>query len=164
MAHENLSCNSEEAETSIADEIVAAQMFMEQFPQYTYQHTPKHKPAAVDAVLTENGLIVKVIETKCRYSFDLDTFDNKWHGRWLVSHDKIVRSMALAKSLHVGLTFFLYVAMDKTLLVQSITDSSGLIRVDFNVAATETLKNIFKEEYKVENNAYIDMSRALRIS
>lgn len=155
-----LDVNTPRGQQSVADEQRAAQLFMGKFAGYSYLQTPKDQPADVDAILTLGNEMRQVVETKCRYDCDLDKFLGAYGGQWLVTYDKIVRSMAVAKALKVGLMGFVYLVPSKTLLVQRITDAAGNFLVPFEVKMTQT-KATTNGGLATRANAFVDMTNAL---
>ena len=144
---------------SVRDEQAAAALFMGRFAGYSYCETPKRLPADVDAILMHGGALRQVVETKCRYDCDLAKFMGAYKGQWLVTYDKVVRAMAVAKSLRIGLMGFLYLAPSKTLLVQRITDDEGKFLVSLKVETTQTQATT-NGGVAIRSNAYIDMRNA----
>jgi hypothetical protein len=144
---------------SVRDEQIAAGIFLSQNPRYAYCQTPKQRGADVDAILLRNGVMDQVIETKCRYDCDMDKFMGQYRGQWLVTYDKIVRAMATAKSLQIGLTGFVYIVRSQILLVQRIVDAEGKFMVPFSVQTTQTQATT-NGGLAVRANAYIDMRDA----
>lgn len=144
---------------SVRDEQAAAALFIGRFPAYNYLETPKQLAADVDALLVMGGSLRQVVETKCRYDCDLTKFMGAYRGQWLVTYDKVVRAMAVAKSLRIGLMGFLYLAPSKTLLVQRITDDEGKFLVSFKVETTQTQATT-NGGLAIRSNAYIDMTKA----
>ena len=150
---------SPKGQQSVRDEQAAVALFVGRFPQYAYAETPKHLPADVDALLMTGGALRQVVETKCRYDCDLQKFMGAYGGQWLVTYDKVVRAMAVAKGLRIGLMGFLYLAPSKTLLVQRITDDEGKFLVSLKVETTQTQATT-NGGLAVRSNAFIDMRKA----
>jgi len=140
----------------------AAHLISLHFPQYQYIHTPKHKPARVDAMLCRGGDISRVIETKCR-TCSLHTFRTSFKNEWLITYEKLAASRHIASELGVPLAGFLYLVPDDVLLVQQITDDNGLWKVKIRLEATQTQRTI-NGGLQVRNNAFIDMSNAAVLS
>jgi len=158
-----LDVNTPRGQQSVADEQLAAILFTGKFAGYSYLQTPKKKAADVDAILTLDNEMRQVVETKCRYDCDLDKFLGAYGGQWLVTYDKIVRSMAVAKALKVGLMGFVYLVPSKTLLVQRITDAAGNFLVPFEVRMTQT-KATTNGGLATRANAFVDMTNAMVIA
>lgn len=143
---------------SVKQEADAVAVFTMLNPSFQYVDTPKHMPAEVDALLLRHGALDSLVETKCR-DCDIDTFMGPFKGEWLVTFDKIVKARALAQALGVGLTGFLYLTKDKTLLAQRITDQNGLLIPQMRVESTQTQRTINGGQI-VRTNAYIDMKKS----
>lgn len=144
---------------TVSQEADAVALFTQANPDYQYLHTPKDMPAEVDAILLRRGFMHSLVETKCR-DCDLGTFMGKFNAEWLLTFDKLVKARALAQSMGVGLTGFLYLTKDKVLLAQRISDAGGKLMVGMRVEATETQKTV-NGGLIVRTNAYIDMRKAL---
>ena len=144
---------------SVRDEQAAVALFTGRYPQYRYCQTDKGLPADVDAILMIDGCLRQVVETKCRYDCDLPKFMGAYKGQWLVTYDKVVRAMAIAKGLRIGLMGFLYIVPSKTLLVQRITDDEGKFLISLRIETTETQATT-NGGRALRSNAYIDMRNA----
>jgi hypothetical protein len=144
---------------SVRDEQAAVALFTGRFPQYAYCETPKDLSADVDALLMIGGTLRQVVETKCRYDCDMEKFMGQYRGQWLVTYDKLVRAMDVAKALRIGLMGFVYIVPSKTLLVARITDDQGKFLVPFSVQTTRTQATI-NGGSAVRSNAYINMRGA----
>ena len=147
---------------SVRDEQAAVALFTARFPQYSYLETPKQMAADVDALLVTGGHLRQVVETKCRYDCDLDKFMGAYRGQWLVTYDKVVRAMAVARALRIGLMGWLYLAPSKTLLVQPLVDAEGLFVVPMKIITSNTQATT-NGGRAVRSNAYIDMTQAIVI-
>jgi hypothetical protein len=154
-----LDVNSPRGQVSLRDEQIGAQLFIDRWPMYTYLQTDKSMHADVDAILTQDSQMKQVIETKCRYDCDIDKFFGAYGGQWLVTHDKIVRAMAVAKALQLGLTGFVYLVQSKTLLVQPLVDAGGRFLTSLKIETTQTQANI-NGGLAIRTNAFIDMRKA----
>jgi hypothetical protein len=97
----------------------AIEIWLSHYPDCPYIHTPKDKPATVDAVLCNKGSIKAVVETKCR-DFSYETFKRKFQGNLLISYEKIIKAADIASSMCVPLVVFLYMVEDDSLLYQKI--------------------------------------------
>jgi hypothetical protein len=154
-----LDVNTPKGQIAVIDEARAIGIFLDCNDGYRFVHTPKTKASKVDGLLLKGDQLVAVIETKCRYDFDLEKFRGDYKSQWLVTLDKVDSARAMAHQLNVPLVGFLYVEKDRTLLVQRITDEDGLLCVQMTSEATRTQETTNGGSV-VRNNAYIDMSRA----
>lgn len=143
---------------TLADEESARRIFESHFPDHRYIHTPKDKPADIDAVVIHRDQIKGVVETKCRYDVDLDGFNSRYQGLWLVTFDKILKGKAIADAMQVPLIGFLYLVRSDVLLMNVIyKDGSFLPKL--TVEETQTHKTVNGGSI-LRSNAYIDMSQA----
>jgi hypothetical protein len=155
----SLDVNTPRGQLSVAHEKVAVEIFNRNFPDYVYLETPKDLPADIDAILTHKGEMRQVVETKCRYDCDLNKFMGQYRGQWLVTHDKIVRAMAVAKSLQVGVMGFLYIVPSQTLLVQPLVSKEGHFLTPLTIKTTQTQATVNGGK-ATRSNAFIDMTNA----
>lgn len=147
-------------EETLRQELRAVELLQKKFP-VQYVHTPKNKPASVDAVLVKDSEIVAVVETKCRQMtlFDLT---HKFEGDWLITWDKVVAARDVALSLRVPFVGLLYLVPDDLLLVQKITDPDGEWTVGMRIKETATQRTV-NGGTAVRYNAYICMEGATKI-
>lgn len=145
---------------SLADERVAARWLERRF-DCRYLETPKDKPAFVDAIILDNDAqtIRAVVETKCRYKADLDTFRRSWKSEWLVTWQKVQHAIAIAHGLGVPCIGLLYLVDCRTLLLQRLSHADGRLAVGIRLATTETQATV-NGGLAVRTNAYIDMAEA----
>ena len=143
---------------TLEQEARAAYLIAQQFPQLRYIHTPKDRPARVDAMLCKGDDIHRVIETKCR-TCTLHKFQNDYGNEWILTQEKLESSRRIALELGVPLAGFLYLVPDDVLLVQQLTDANGLYKVKIRVEATKTQRTV-NGGHIIRNNAFINMSAA----
>lgn len=149
---------TERGQVAVEQEREAAAIWHSSYPDLVYNDTPKDSPAAVDAIITRNGSIAAVVETKCR-ELDHETFSNTFDGKWLVTLDKMLIARDIAKALNVPLLGFLYLTKDRKLLWQKLWSPQDGWNVSFSVEKTKTKKNINGGE-ALRDNAFIDMTKA----
>jgi hypothetical protein len=152
---------SERGQQSLADEQKARDIFLSNYPMYSYIQTQKDQPADIDALLVRDGTIHGVVETKCRYDVDLQGFTQGYQNAWLVTFDKIARGKQIADAMCTKLVGFLYIVQSKTLLVQTISDC-GLFVPSLTIVTTQTQATI-NGRTAMRSNAYIDMTKAKRL-
>ena len=75
-------------QVSLADEQHVADWFNAK-PGFRYIQTPKDRPAKVDAILTRNGEVMGLAETKCRYNLTLEQFQRMFQNEWLITAEKV---------------------------------------------------------------------------
>lgn len=149
---------STNGQMSILDEQKAKEIFTRNFPIYSYIETPKGKPAFIDAFLTKNDVIERIVETKCRYNIALDEFYDKYGGHWLITFEKLEKAKIIANSLQVDMVGFLYLVKSETLLVQKIIENGDYVG-RIVIEKTKTQKNI--NNGTIERvNAFINMNDA----
>lgn len=138
-----------------ADELDVAK-WVESFG-YSYIHSPKDKPATVDAIVTKGKNIYCIAETKCRYRCDSSTFMNTWGGEWLVTWEKVQTGILLAKSLCVPFIGFLYLPDSGEITGVEISDSNGVLSTAVRLEATETQATC-NGGYAARTNAFIKIN------
>jgi hypothetical protein len=154
---------TERGQKTLSQEAEAIAIWHSSYPSIRYFETPKDRPADVDAILTTaSGKLVGVAETKCRVSITIDQFENKYKFLWLVTFDKIVRGMNVAKSLQVPLVGFLYFPVEKTLLFQKIFCPQDGLQTAIDIRRTKTQATVNGGEI-YRDNAYINMENAKRL-
>lgn len=146
---------------SARHELRAAELFERRF-RYRYNHTPKERPAVVDAVVTKDGAISCIVETKCR-DMTYDLLMGRYRGEWLITLDKLERAAALAKGLCVPLVGCLYLIPDDLLLVLTITRPDGSWALEFRRERTGTQETI-NGGFIHRINAYLPMHGATVIA
>jgi len=124
--------------------------------------TPKDRPARVDGIAVVDGTIKAVYEIKCRkMTLDKLTFDYK--SEWLITADKIMACIDVARGLQVPFLGILYLVPDKKLLHKTIWRPHEGIVAAMKVRDTETMKTI-NGGVITRQNAFIDMSDATVLS
>lgn len=148
-------------EETLAQERRAIHLLQRKYPGVTYVHTPKKKPATVDAVLVKDAEIVAVVETKCR-QMSLNDLMHKFDGDWLITWDKVVGGRDVALDLQAPFIGLLYLVPDDLLLLQKITEANGEWAVDMRIKETTTQRTV-NGGSAVRYNAYICMEGAIKI-
>lgn len=143
---------------TLEDEERAREIFEINFPGWRYIHTPKNRPADVDAVVVHDGQVAGVVETKCRYDVDLQEFNGRYDGQWLVTFDKLIKGRDVATALQVPLVGFLYLVRSEVLLMLTIFENGSFIP-KIRVEETVTQKTVNGGRI-VRTNAFIDMTKA----
>lgn len=143
---------------TLADEQRAQQIFESSFPGHLYVHTPKDRPADIDAFIVKDQEIRAVVETKCRYNIDLQQFNVRYKAKWLVTQEKIQKAQKIADALCVPLIGFLYLAQNDVLLMVKIYENGQLLQ-KITVEETVTQRTV-NGGVAIRENAFIDMSKA----
>ena len=156
----NLDISTPRGQQTLADELIAIEMFEAQCPGFHYIKTKKDRIAIVDGVVERNRFTVGLVETKCRYGFNLQHFETTWQSKWLVTYDKIEGGRRLADYLMIPYWGFLYIVDDKVLLTKKLYDpEAGGWQTSFEVLKTPTQRSCNGGE-ALRDNAYIDMRGA----
>jgi len=129
------------------------------YPQIAYVSTDKDKPCAVDAILVKDKQIVGVVEQKSRPSLTVVEFMGDHKGEWLVTHQKIKDSVAIAQALHTKFVGFLYLPEADLLMFKTIWHPDQGWTVPIKVHETKTQATI-NGGIAVRENAFIDMKNA----
>jgi len=136
----------------------AIQIFLGKYPDFDFIETPKDKPADIDGFIVKGGTIISGVEIKCRMMTDHDLM-NAFSGKWLITHDKIERGIAICRSLGIDFRGFLYLVLDKRLLIVKLWDcetgeTAGMELEESRTQATVNGGSI------VRLNAYVDVRNA----
>lgn len=155
---------TERGKETLEQERDAVAVWLNHYPDLTYNETPKGRPADIDAILTnKRHEIIGVVETKCRVSMSLREFDEEYESMWLVTFDKILRGIDVSNALQVPLVGFLYFPHDITLLVKNIYCPRNGLQTPMEVRNTKTQRTVNGGTI-MRDNAYIDMSKARRLT
>jgi hypothetical protein len=162
QSHSNLDVLTPRGTVSRQWEDRAVELWSSQWPDLKYVHTPKDKPAIVDALLIKNGAVVGVVETKCRPSLSLVDFKVTHNMRWLVTNEKLQKAQVIAAGLSVPLIGFLYMPEQDLLLYNSLWKPEKGWVVDIETKTTKTQATI-NGGTAWRENAYIDMTNSKMI-
>lgn len=143
---------------TLVDEQRAQEIFERKFLGHLYVHTPKDRPADIDAFIVKEQEIRAVVETKCRYDVDLQQFNTRYNATWLVTFEKILKGRDIADALCVPLIGFLYLAQSDVLLMVTIY-KDGHFMQKMTVEESKTQRSV-NGGSAIRTNAYIDMSNA----
>lgn len=144
---------------TVSDEAAAAAIWESWNCGWKYVSTPKDRPSQVDAILSHDGVVEAIAETKCRYGMTLNEFMVRFSGEWLVTLDKVLKASQISASLSVPLYGFLYIVSEGVLLTRRLTDSSGQFCVPFRADNTITQRSV-NGGSAMRSNAFIDMREA----
>lgn len=142
---------------TLEQECRAYELLTTAYPTLSCMITPKDQPAAVDAVLCQNGVIHAIAETKCRTRMTLETLKVTFNYSWLVTFDKIVKARQVAIANCVPLVGLLYMVDTDELLVQKICDNNGDFLVPMWMEITETQRTVNGGRIR-RYNAFIKMN------
>ena len=123
-----------------------------------YVKTPPDKMGVIDAVIVRDDLAVAVCETKAR-DVSLDLLRNEYRNQWLVTLNKVLQSVDVAKLMCVEFWGFVYLIPDDVVLRIKIWSPEDRWLVPFRVEKTRTPAGINGGE-AMRDNAYIDMTNA----
>lgn len=115
-------------------------------------------PSAVDGFIVDGGKITSFYEIKAR-DMSHQELRERFKSEWLLSYDKIHAAYSLTKLHRVGFTGVLYCIKDGIILVKTMWDSGGALRVSWRTEQTSTQKTVNGGRAS-RPNCYIDMSEA----
>jgi hypothetical protein len=98
-------------------------------------------------------------EMKCR-NMTHEHFKKAFNSQWLLTFEKIVQGVVVAKELQVSYIGMLYLEPSSTLLVKTIWNPHYGFRAPFGVRNTETQATVNGGKV-FRDNAYIDMTDAM---
>jgi len=152
----SLDVNTERGQKSLVYERRAVATFERTYPYLKFYSTDKTGSAAIDGVLTKDGNVIAVVETKTR-NMSLDQLIS-YNYEWLVTASKIERGILAGSLLGVPFIGFLYLIPDKLLLVETIANNGEIIP-KHKMQRTTTQATI-NGGVANRNNMFIDMSSA----
>jgi len=135
----------------------AIALFERRYPGFTFARTPKDQPAILDGVIVRSGIIVALVETKCRELL-LDTFRG-YGWRAILTASKLDAGMRAAREWRVPFVFWFYSAAEDWLLVQRVCNPDGTAVIDIERRRSRTQQTCNGGSI-VRENAYLDLSRA----
>lgn len=143
---------------TLIQERQAVQIFMNNFPDFSFVETPKDQPADIDGFITKRGVLVSGVEVKCRMMTTED-LSRKFHYQWLVTADKLDRGVELCKRLGIDFRGFLYLVPQRILMIVPIFSfrDGWVADVDYEFSETQATVNGGTAK---RLNAYVDVSRA----
>jgi hypothetical protein len=136
----------------------AIEIWLKHFPAYSYVQTPKDKPAIIDAILSVDGVMKAVVETKCRNT-SVTEFHCSFKDEWLVTYEKLIKAADIASALSVPLIGFLYLIQDDVLLYQKLWEPNNGWTCHMSIKPTWTQATVNGGK-ALRSNAFIDMSKA----
>jgi hypothetical protein len=155
----SLDINTPKGQQTLEQERRLVQIITKAFPGIAYLHTPKDKPAMVDAILSVDNVMKAVAQASCR-NLTRDTLQNRYGNEWLLTYEKMIEGRKLAVALCVDYWGFVYLAPDDiAVCVKMFSPERGWL-VRFHVAKTETQATC-NGGSAVRDNAYIDVSGAI---
>ena len=135
MTHMNqLDCNTPNGRTYIQHSIYAINK-LASFYCARAAHTLDTGIADIDAILIRDSLVIGLVEAKSRNMTkqQLNTF-----GSYLITHDKLLRGIALSVALQARFDVVVNLIPDHIIAVWNITTSCGEVMLDLNPIETTT--------------------------
>jgi hypothetical protein len=156
-----LDINTPRGQATLEAEMRAAAIY-EASHRALYVHTPKKRPAAVDAILLKgkDRLVIGVVETKCRFppTMTLAMLQGEYRMKWMVTAAKIEKLIMVAQAFQVDAFGMLYITHDDVLLVKQIySPDHGVTSYVSRISGSQATVN---GGSAVRLNAYIDMRDA----
>lgn len=143
---------------TVADEMLAADIWHAAYPTKRYVCTPKNRPALIDAFLVENDQIIAGVESKCRYDLTLERFCNNFNAEWLVTRSKIEGGAKICDALGVPFVGFMFLVEEKRLLCIRLFDKMWLTNIHSRISTTK--RSINTNDTIDRENSYINMKDA----
>lgn len=129
-----LDCNTPTGRKFIKSQDLAAKLFAAKYGLDLFQTNPTSS-ADIDAFFAHDGQLVGIAEIKSR---NMTEADLRRFGSYLITHEKIVKGMALSASLQVQFLLIVYLRFDKSMFCWQVTDATGKQVAPFTVEATRT--------------------------
>ena len=111
--------------------------------------------ALIDGVAVMDNEITHIVEFKSRNE-SLSSIER--FGTYLISNDKIMNGMEMARMMCVPFILIVCLIKDDTIIAVEIGDQYGINDVGIEVKATETQKSI-EGGKATRNNAFIDIDK-----
>ena len=126
-----------------------------------YIETPQDRPSDIDGFFLDRGsrFIVAAFEGKARYGITYRDFMTRYGGEWLVTHDKLLRGAAVARSLCIPFYGIVYLVESRVTMAVKIANRRGEIVARLRVEETVTRATCNGGEAK-RVNAFVDMKEA----
>lgn len=132
-------------------------MYKSQGKNVVLAESHKDKPAKIDGVIVEDGVITGIYESKCRYINRAKLRD--YGNTLLIGNDKIEAGAKMSAYLSAPFYLLTYLVNEPICLMIQITDDKGNKLFDFEVNETQTKANI-NGGTAIRDNAFIDIKNA----
>jgi hypothetical protein len=152
---------SRAGQTAVKHELDAIDLFESTYPSCKFISTDKDDSGLVDGFISVGDVIKGAVEVKCRQT-TLDELYGRFNNEWLVSYDKISNARELCVALRIRLSGWLYLPLEKILIVQKICDERGNFLTKVRVESTTTQATINGGQ-KFGPNAFINIENATTI-
>lgn len=155
-----LDINTEKGQESLVHEREVQEIIKNNW-KFSIIETPKLNSSKCDGFLVQDGNIVALFETKCRY--DMTYSELLERGTWLVTLEKIEACKQLSNLLQVPFIGFLYLrpkhSTERILLFWKITNENGDYEFEFDTYEQKTQRTI-NGGTTVRKNAYLPVGMA----
>ena len=148
-------------QTAVRHEEEAVSLFQSAYPRHRFISTDKDAASLLDGFISIGDVIQCAVEVKCRQT-TLDELYHRFNNEWLVSYDKIANAREVCIALQIRLSGWLYLPLEKILLIQKICDERGNFLTKVRIESTTTVKNVNGGQ-KFGPNAFINIENATTI-
>jgi len=153
-----LDINTSRGRVTLAQEARAITILQQCYPG-VYVETNKDRPADIDYLKINDGVVSSVIEVKCR-TCNRSTFENQFGFEWLVTADKVQRGCRVAKSLRCNFFGVLYLVPDDLVYLVWIYDGQNNVAIaTARTEVTQTQRTVNGGK-ALRNNMFICMRNA----
>jgi hypothetical protein len=153
----SLDVNTPRGQKTLKQEEEQLEILKKSIPSYDFIHTPKDMASDVDGFIVQDKTIIGMFLSSCRTATRKQIMN--WGDTWLLTYDKLQKSVPLAKQLCVPVYGFLYLVPDKMVLSLRLISSKGEIIPTMKIERTKTQATVNGGQ-TIRTNAYIDLSQA----
>lgn len=125
----------------------------------TFPKTRRDKYAAIDGMIVEDGVVVGIYESKCRF-FNKAALHYQFNDEYLIGNDKIVSGLKMSKDFYVPFYALIYLVYEPVIFIHQISDDSGNAIVEMEVKKTKTQASM-NGGVAYRENAFIPIKSAL---
>lgn len=123
----------------------------------SFVETPKDKPSKVDGFIVENGIVIGIYESKCRYIDRAKMLE--YDDKLIISHHKIESGIRMSCDIFAPFYVLAYLVNEPTCFMIQITDDTGKKVIDVDVRKTYTQASI-NGGIALRDNAFISIDKA----
>ena len=153
-----LDINTPMGQKTLEEERKAVELFHSRHPDFAYIHTPKEKPAKLDAVLLRNGTeLFGTVLMSCRRNCTIETFETTWERKWLITRRKLYMAAWISKHNAIPLYAFVYIVGEDALIIKRLyePEKGFIVPIESRYSLTQKTVNgglVYRW------NAYIDLT------
>lgn len=133
----SLDCLTPKGREWIARQHEAIELYRRRFPHFDIAHFDDESAAELDFVVIDDGNVKAFGEVRSR-EMTSEALFNQFRGEWIVTEEKLLRGMDIARRLRTRFFMLLYMVPEKRIFVEPIVDEHGFIHGKWRVDRTAT--------------------------